>query len=187
MKIDIYLASTLTYYQSGDYCSAILHPRRYPAVYSTPEARGERIELESSVTVLNDTLEGVISGLSECLTWQWDDRFDCVLATFEIADQDRVSAVMNTHFGHVWDSATIRKAPGSVSGAIGKFGGLGPGQILFSSDPAQATFLLGFWWPWGNGATISVRLVPYGLDSSDNEIQDVRTSLKKSYSRDLEN
>jgi hypothetical protein len=141
--------------------------------------------LESSVTGLNDTLEGVMSGLSDCLTWEWDDRFDGVLAAFEIADKDRVSGVMNTHFGHVWDSATISGAPGSVSGAIGNFGGLGPGQLLFTSDPAQATSLLGFWWPWGNGATISVRLIPYGLDSSDGEIKDVRASLKKSFMRDL--
>lgn len=137
------------------------------------------------MTGLNDTLQGVISGLSDSLTWEWDDRFDCVLATFEIADKDRVSGVMNTHFGHVWDSATISDAPGNVSGAIGNFGGLGPGQLLFTSDPAQAAFLLGCWWPWDNGATISVRLIPYGLDSSDDEIKDVRASLKKSFMRDL--
>ena len=133
------------------------------------------------MTVLNDTLEGVISGLSECLTWEWDDRFDCVLAAFDITDKDRVSGVMNTHFGHVWDSATISDAPGSVSSAIGNFGGLGPGQLLFTSDSAHAAFLLGLWWPWDNGATISVRLVPYSLGSSDDEIKEVRASLKKSF------
>ena len=134
------------------------------------------------MTVMNDTLEGVISGLSGCLTWEWDDRFDCVLAAFDIADKDRVTAVINTHFGHAWDSASIGDAPASVSGAIGNFGGLGPGQLLFTSDPAKAAVLLGLWWPWDNGATISVRLVPYGLDSSEDEIKEVRANLKKLFS-----
>ena len=131
------------------------------------------------MTVLKEALDGVMSGLSDCLTWEWDDRFDCALSAFEIADKDRVSGVMDTHFGHVWDSATIGDAPAGVSGAMQNFGGLGPGQVLFTSDPAQDAFLLGFWWPWDNGATISVRLVPYCLDSSDDELQEVRASLKK--------
>lgn len=39
-------------------------------------------------------------------------------------------------------------------------GGLMSGQLLFTSDPNQDAFIFCAWWPWGDGKTISIRVVP---------------------------
>ena len=131
--------------------------------------REEEVVVEASGSELNSTLTGLVGSLPESLKWEWDDRFDGVLSAFEIADEDRVFGVMKTQFTHAWDKASIGDAPDSVSKALENFGGLSKNQRLFTSDLSQDVILLALWWPWGNGTTISIRLIPYGLDSSGSE------------------
>ena len=135
--------------------------------------------LKAYESELNGTLEGIVDSLSDSLKWEWDDRFGGVLAAFEVADKDRVFGVINTQFSQAWDHANVGDAPESVSGALENFGGLTENQLLFTSDLTQGIILLALWWPWGNGTTISIRLVPYGLDSSDREKENVQAALKE--------
>ena len=135
--------------------------------------------MEESGAELNDTLVGLVGSLPDSLKWEWDDRFDGVLAPFEIADKDRVFGVINTQFSQAWDSASVGDAPDNVSEALKNFGGLTKNQLLFTSDLTQDVILLALWWPWGNGTTISIRLIPYGLDSSGSEKEEVLATLKE--------
>jgi hypothetical protein len=137
--------------------------------------------LEASASELNGTLEGLVGSLSDSLKWEWDDRFGGVLAAFEVADKNRVFGVIDTQFSQAWDSASISDAPDSVSGALQNFGGLTTNQLLFTSDLTQDVILLALWWPWGDGTTISIRLVPYGLDTSDGEKEEVQAALKEAF------
>ena len=133
---------------------------------------------DSSGADLNGIYKGLADALSDSLTWEWDGRFGGVLAAFDVDDKERVSGIVNTQLTQVWDGASINDAPKSVSSAIQNFGGLKSGQLLFTSDVTQNVILLGLWWPWGNGTTISIRFVPYGLDSSEENVDDDRTTLK---------
>ena len=136
---------------------------------------------KASTSELNGTLEGLVGSLSDSLKWEWDDRFSGVLAAFKTADKDRIFAVINTQFSQAWDSASISDAPDSVSSALQNFGGLTTNQLLFTSDLTQDVILLALWWPWGDGTTISIRFVPYGLDTSDGEKEALHAALKETF------
>jgi hypothetical protein len=137
--------------------------------------------LEPSGSDLSSTIKALGEAFPESLKWEWDDRFDGVLAAFEVTDKDRMLTVLNARFGQAWDGTSISDAPGSISGAAKDFGGLTANQLLFTSDWNHEVMLLGFWWPWGNGATISIRLVPYGSATSDSDKETARSALRGTF------
>lgn len=136
--------------------------------------------LEPSGSELNSAYGNLADAFSGSLSWEWDSRFGGILAAFEIKDKDRVSGIVSARFAQVWDKASIKGAPKGIKGAMRKFGGLQPGQLLFTSDLTQDVILFGLWWPWGNGSTISVRFVPYLPDSPRIE-EDARVALKGAF------
>ena len=138
--------------------------------------------LEPSGSDLSSTIEALGEALPGFLKWEWDDRFSGVLAVFEIADKERISAVLKAQCGQAWDYTNIGDAPGRISGAIQDFGGLSENQLLFTSDWNHDVILLAFWWPWGNGATISIRFVPYGSEASHSDKENIRAVLRRVFS-----
>ena len=137
--------------------------------------------LEPSGSDLSITIEALGEAFPESLKWEWDDRFGGMLAVFEVIDKDRILAVLKARFGQAWDCTNISDAPDSVSVAIQSFGGLKANQLLFTSDWNQDVVVLGFWWPWGNGANISIRFVPYGSETSDNALESVKFALRAAF------
>jgi len=116
------------------------------------------------------------------LTWKWDDRFQTVLAEFNVDNKTRVRDVLVRRLDRVWDSANIKKAPAVVQTIIGGLGGIMPDQFLFTSDPDRDSLVFCAWWPWGNGETISIRLAshykaPFDSDRAE-EIQRLKEWLE---------
>ena len=70
---------------------------------------------------------------------------------------------------HTWDSSNVGNAPDIVRIVNANFGGLRPGQMLFTSDPNRDSLVFCMWWPWGNGKEISLRIGPAYRDLSDLE------------------
>ena len=91
-------------------------------------------------------------------SWKWDHRFEAFLAEFSADNGDEFRAILERDFSKVWDSSNIREAPDIVQMCDNNFGGLRSGQLLFTTDPSQDVFVCGAWWPWGDGATISLRI-----------------------------
>ncbi len=100
----------------------------------------------------------LFKALQVALSWQWDGRFQTALAQICIAEQDAMRATLENHLGPAWDSATIDTAPDLVQRAIGRLGGVMPGQLLFAVGLPQDGIVFCAWWPWGNGRTISLRI-----------------------------
>ncbi|MEE8428965.1 MAG: hypothetical protein V3S33_05640 [Gammaproteobacteria bacterium] len=121
----------------------------------------------------------LLNGFQEGLSWQWEDRFQVMLATFGVDNRDDIHTVLGRNLEITWDSSNIESASNAVSVINRNLGGLRSGQLLFSSDPSQDAFVFCAWWPWGNGETISIRLGPYYkklLDSDKaNQIQIFRS------------
>lgn len=103
------------------------------------------------------------------LSWKWDDRFNTVLAEFKVDNKARIHEALERCLDRMWDSATIENAPEAVQAVISRFGGIMPGQLLFTSDPDQDALVFCAWWPWGNGETISIRLAPFYQKPSDSD------------------
>jgi hypothetical protein len=103
------------------------------------------------------------------LSWQWDGRFETVLAEFGVDNKENVRAILERYLSMTWDNSNIATGPDSVRRINVRVGTLRSGQFLFTSDPKRDTFIFGAWWPWGNGETISLRVAPSYKKLSDSE------------------
>jgi len=127
--------------------------------------------LNYNTTRLEKSCTRIIETLGEKLTWKWDERFETVLAEFSVTDKETVHQTIASHMDNIWGIDNGEGSPKVVQMIIDYFGGLNPGQTLFTSDPHKDGLLLCAWWPWGNGKTISIRLGVFAdaLTDQDNE------------------
>jgi hypothetical protein len=112
------------------------------------------------------------------LAWKWDSWFESVLAEFGVGDKDSIRAILERDLGSAWDSSTVGKAPDRVQIINSNFGGIRPGQLLFTSDPSRDAIIFCAWWPWGDGKTISIRIAPSCKKLSDSEKAEQTKLLK---------
>ena len=105
------------------------------------------------------------NAFQDLLTWQWDDRLEAVLAEFEVADNGEVIAILQRFFNFDWDHHSVGGAPENVKKLKKDLGGIMGAQILFTTDPAEGTFLFCAFWPWGNGEKVSIRIAPYPIEA----------------------
>ena len=105
-----------------------------------------------------------LADLDGMLDWSWDGRFDCTVAAFKAADEKKVAESLAQNFSGVWRSDTIAQAPAGVAKMAKKMD-LRSGQVLYATE-LSAGLAFASWWPWGNGQTISVRIICPGIDTS---------------------
>ena len=94
---------------------------------------------------------------SHC-TWCWDEVFDTALVVFDRSDMDLVYIPMTLEFDAQWDIASIDKAPPHFSSYFNRVFGIMPGQKIFTTADSSGLILFAVWWPWGDGAKISLRV-----------------------------
>jgi hypothetical protein len=121
-----------------------------------------KVELENDCKELSSAFQGMLS-------WKRDDRFEVVLAEFDVANKDRIREILERYLKFTWDSSNIKKAHPSVMKISSYLGNLMSGQILFTSDPNSDAYIYCAWWPWGNGKTISIRIGPCYKKLPDTE------------------
>jgi len=97
----------------------------------------------------------------DIFSWQWDNRFEGFMAEFSTDNEDKYRAILEEDFNKVWNDSNIGEAPDIEQICNDNFGGLHSGQLIFTTDPNQDIFIYGAWWPWGDGETISFRIVPF--------------------------
>ena len=103
------------------------------------------------------------------LSWKWDERFQTVLAEFQVDKKDQVLDILKRRLDRMWDISNIEKAPAAVQTIAGSFGGIMPDQLLLSTDPDREDLVFCAWWPWGNGETVSIRLAIFYQKPSDSD------------------
>jgi oxalate decarboxylase/phosphoglucose isomerase-like protein (cupin superfamily) len=100
----------------------------------------------------------VVDALSSIVKWKYDDFHKVMLAEFSVDKQDQVLLTLQQVLPVSWDAKTIKKAPGEVKHFAGVFSKLVKQQKLFSTNIERHPKVMVAWWPWGHGATVSVRL-----------------------------
>lgn len=105
----------------------------------------------------NDCKE-VLGAFQGVLSWNWDGRFETILAEFDVENKDSIRAILERYLHRTWDSSNIDNAPDAVGTINDRLGRLRTDQLLFTSDPNREAFIFCAWWPWGNGKTISIRI-----------------------------
>jgi hypothetical protein len=139
----------------------------------TQEMMNERHELD-----LENMCREFSGAFQKRLSWKWDSRFETVLAEFSVDDQEGVRKVLDRYLSMTWDRSTVGSAPDIVQTITSDFGGLMPGQLLFTSDPSLDALLFCAWWPWGDGKTISIRVAPSTTKPLDSEKGEQNEALK---------
>ena len=96
--------------------------------------------------------------------WSWDHRFKCVTSSFAAAAIPGVRTMLDPVFGAEWTPETLANGPEDVRALAERCGGLRPGQLLLTGTVVAGLMPFALWWPWGDGAMLSVRL---GIANSD--------------------
>ncbi|MFH2091823.1 MAG: hypothetical protein ABIJ31_05615 [Pseudomonadota bacterium] len=134
--------------------------------------------LDYDTSKLEKTSRELHKAFENHLIWKWDDRFETVLAEFDAGNQDSIIAIIKTHMGDIWDGGNFQKAPEIIKIVIKFFGGLHPGQELFTTQTDRDDLLLCAWWPWSNGKTISIRLGVFARSLSDEKNKELTQMFK---------
>jgi len=90
--------------------------------------------------------------------WSWDQRFKCVTCAFETSTASSLRNIVETLVPSVWTAESLGNAPDHVRALEERCGNLRPGQLLFTGAQVAGMVPFAMWWPWGDGAKISVRL-----------------------------
>ena len=122
-----------------------------------------------NISEIEKVCRALVNDFQGQVAWSWDNRFNAVLAEFNVNKKGSFAAILNQHFGSIWDSDRIGDAPDKVRWISGSLGGLMPGQLLFISEPAEGVIIFCAWWPWGNEKTISIRIAPCYRNMSASE------------------
>ncbi len=115
-------------------------------------------ELPALRTRLTEHARPLMDALEQRIDWQWDDHFDCLLSEFSVDHEHAVFLQVKKHYPHIWDRKTIKKADPFLRHRAGVFGDLVKNQLLLTQDSDGQEDVMLAWWPWGHGATISVRV-----------------------------
>ncbi len=94
------------------------------------------------------------------IRWSWDARLGAVLMTFTSDKAAAFQAFLSIHLPFNFDRGTLHKAPEPARKLVVSIGGVRLDQKIVCSDVSKPLLVLGAWWPWGGGQTISVRLFP---------------------------
>ncbi|WP_299084571.1 hypothetical protein [uncultured Paraglaciecola sp.] len=100
----------------------------------------------------------VVDALDPIVKWKYDDFHQVMLAEFSVDKQDQVLIALQQVLPMQWDAKSIKKAPDEVRHYAGVFSKLVKQQKLFSTNIEYQPTVMAAWWPWGHGATVSVRL-----------------------------
>ena len=81
-------------------------------------------------------------------------------------------------FEQAWTTADLASAPERVRELASKVGGLRGGQLLFAARSDADPILFGLWWPWGNGQTVSIRVLFSARTLNDQDKEALLAAFK---------
>lgn len=96
--------------------------------------------------------------LSDRVQWQWDKHNNALLAEFSVDHEEPVFLSLRQYFSFCWDKKTIKHASPILRHRAHAYSRLEKQQLLLTKDEDGKDEIMLAWWPWGHGATISIRL-----------------------------
>jgi hypothetical protein len=90
--------------------------------------------------------------------WSWDARLSCVASSFDTEVAEKARAAVLRALPTMWSERTMPHAPEAIREIGERSGGVRAEQLVFAGDTDVSVVSYGLWWPWGNGATISLRV-----------------------------
>jgi hypothetical protein len=131
-----------------------------------------------SHTQQDTVFNAVTIPLGDQLTWRWEENISALLTEFSWEKKDSILTTLRELFSEEWDKKNIKKAPKSLKDELGEFTRLTKEQLIFTRSASDETPTLAvIWWPWGHGATYSMRIKVLDTTYSAVELQQAQASL----------
>ncbi|MBN2342611.1 MAG: hypothetical protein JXX29_19630 [Deltaproteobacteria bacterium] len=134
---------------------------------------------EHEVIAVKTAATQVLEAIGDDMKWEWDARFSGALTSFEKSNEPFVLQTLSHAFTHEWTVANIENAPEAVLIAADFLGGLRSGQRLFTTAFQNDTFCIAAYWPWGNGATVSLRILPFNTTIGPTEMDNLTCQFQQ--------
>lgn len=136
---------------------------------------------------VEDTTQAIAQAFDGYLTWRWEDNHKSMLSEFARNKKDKTLAILRQQFDHEWTKKSIKSAPKILKEQLGQLTELSKDQILFTRPGSgESPTIIAIWWPWGHGATVSLRLTlvkdSYKLPEPINNKDNFFTVVKKLFS-----
>ncbi|MBN2803574.1 MAG: hypothetical protein JXR91_10790 [Deltaproteobacteria bacterium] len=133
---------------------------------------------EDILEKLHKSVTEFYEGLPEDLSWSFDGRFYGALCEFETTKLEAITKILEASFGKAWDTNSIYDAPELVQIISDFTGGLRGDQLLYTSSQDTTPLVFAALWPWGNGETVSLRLIPTAQNATPEEMKDLLVKFK---------
>jgi hypothetical protein len=134
----------------------------------------------------DDIFSTITTPLGDELTWRWEDKLSALLTEFSWEKKERFLIILRELFSEEWNKKTIKNAPKIIKDELGDLALLSKEQLLFTR-PATATTpaLAIIWWPWGHGATYSMRIKILHTDYDNALLQQEKPNFIKKIFQDI--
>ena len=96
--------------------------------------------------------------------WKWDGRLVALESAFGQPMAAAARASADELLPQAWTGDTLAKAPAHVQQLSARTGAMRPGQSFLAADAVNGVVPYGLWWPWGGGATITLRVGLAGVE-----------------------
>jgi len=135
--------------------------------------------LQELITNDLEALSKEISGkCRDILRWKKDDRFNIVLAEFDVDKLHIIFSELKKYFINSWDANTIKSSPEYIQLNSERYGRLHTDQIFCTTNSDNNTFIYCAIWPWSDGLTVSIRLAPYDKTIPEEELDKLREQFR---------
>ena len=138
---------------------------------------------------IEQATDEILTALAKTHKWQWEANRKAILSEFARDKIEQTLQLLQQQFIHQWNKKSIKKMPKSLKAQLGDLTKLSKNQFLFTSPASENNpATLAIWWPWGHGATVSLRLMiledsyqsPETIEPKDS----LFTQVKKLFSSD---
>ncbi len=120
----------------------------------------------------------ITAPLGDELNWRWEEQMSALLTEFSWEKKDRILVTLRELLSEEWNNKNIKKAPKSLKDELGELINLNKKQLIFTRPATDETPALAvIWWPWGHGATYSMRIKILTSTYNDLELQQAQASL----------
>tara|TARA_R110000787_G_scaffold182726_1_gene294789 strand:+ start:85030 stop:85464 length:435 start_codon:yes stop_codon:yes gene_type:complete len=124
----------------------------------------------------------ITSPLGDELTWRWDDKLSTLLTEFSWEKKDQILLILRQLFTEEWSNKNIKKSPQAIKDELGELAKLTKEQLIFTRPATVDTPALAIlWWPWGHGATYSIRIKILSVNYDDIALQQAQKSLMSKF------
>ncbi len=116
--------------------------------------------------------------LGDELKWRWEDKMSALLAEFSWEKKERILVQLRELFSEEWNKKSIKKAPKALKEELGQLAQLNKEQLVFTRPATEELPALAMiWWPWGHGATYSMRIKVLNINYSAEDIAHAKASF----------